>query len=183
MIIGLTGTNGAGKDTVADYFKEKGFTYFSLSDEVRAECDLRELAKDRDTMQRIANEMRENLGADILAKMVLEKIHLGNIENALVVSIRNPREVEAFKARGNFIMLAVDAPAKIRYERISARGRFDDAVSFEKFLSQEEFERHGSPTGQQLDAVIAMSDYIIINDRAKENLFEKIEDILSSKLK
>jgi dephospho-CoA kinase len=179
MIIGLTGTNGAGKDTVADYFKEKGFAYFSLSDEVRAECDLRGLPKDRDTMQRVANEMRGNLGADILAKMVLEKIHLGNIKNALVVSIRNPHEVEAFKAFGNFIMLAVDAPAELRYQRISSRGRTDDAVTFEKFVSQEEFERHGSPTGQQLDAVIKMANHVLINDGTREELYQKVEKILS----
>ena len=37
MIIGLTGSYGAGKDTVADYLKAKGFGYHSLSDILRGE--------------------------------------------------------------------------------------------------------------------------------------------------
>ena len=37
MIIGLTGENCAGKGTVADYLKKKGFYYLSLSDVIREE--------------------------------------------------------------------------------------------------------------------------------------------------
>ena len=76
-------------------------------------------------------------------------------------------------------MLAVDAPAELRYERISLRGRTDDSVTFEKFKAQEEFERHGSPTGQQLDAVIKMADSVLINDGPREELYQKVEQILS----
>ena len=35
MVIGLTGTNGAGKTSGADYLRELGFQYLSLSDEIR----------------------------------------------------------------------------------------------------------------------------------------------------
>ena len=35
MIIGLTGTNGSGKGTVAEFLKQEGFRYHSLSDELR----------------------------------------------------------------------------------------------------------------------------------------------------
>ena len=35
MIIGLTGTIASGKGVVSDYFKEKGFVYISLSNELR----------------------------------------------------------------------------------------------------------------------------------------------------
>lgn len=31
MIIGITGTISAGKETVADYLKKRGFAHFSLS--------------------------------------------------------------------------------------------------------------------------------------------------------
>ena len=37
MIIGLTGTNGAGKTVTADYLQTKGLHFHSLSDEVREE--------------------------------------------------------------------------------------------------------------------------------------------------
>ena len=35
MIIGLTGKNGSGKGEVAEFLKKRGYTYFSLSDEIR----------------------------------------------------------------------------------------------------------------------------------------------------
>ena len=35
MIIGLTGLNGSGKTSVANYFKKKKFNYYSLSDVIR----------------------------------------------------------------------------------------------------------------------------------------------------
>ena len=35
MIVGLTGTLGAGKDSVAEMLLEHGFTYHSLSDIIR----------------------------------------------------------------------------------------------------------------------------------------------------
>ncbi len=36
-LIGLTGTNGAGKGEVASFFMKKGYAYFSLSDVIREE--------------------------------------------------------------------------------------------------------------------------------------------------
>ena len=35
MIVGLTGPNAAGKGVVADFLRERGYAYFSLSDIVR----------------------------------------------------------------------------------------------------------------------------------------------------
>ena len=35
LLIGLTGTNGAGKGEAAAYFMTKGYAYFSLSDVIR----------------------------------------------------------------------------------------------------------------------------------------------------
>ena len=34
-LIGLTGTNGAGKGEVASYLEKNGYSYFSLSDVIR----------------------------------------------------------------------------------------------------------------------------------------------------
>ena len=36
-VIGLTGTNAAGKGEVANYLKNQGYAYFSLSDAIRDE--------------------------------------------------------------------------------------------------------------------------------------------------
>ena len=97
MIIGITGTNASGKDTAADYLKNKGYSHYSLSDIVREECDVRGLPKDRDTLRELANELRRNFGADVLAKRAIEKIQREKAKNIVITSIRSPEEIKTLK--------------------------------------------------------------------------------------
>lgn len=55
LIIGIVGTAGSGKDTLAEYLQKKGFIYTSLSDRIREECDRLNLSRDRDNLIRVAN--------------------------------------------------------------------------------------------------------------------------------
>jgi dephospho-CoA kinase len=184
MIIGVTGTLAAGKDSVSDYLKQKGFFHFSLSDAVRAECEKRGLPKDRDTLVKIANEMRAERGYDILARLAIEAAGASGAANSAITSIRNPKEVEYLKTQPDFILLAIDAPIEMRYERIKKRSRESDFVDFETFKKQEETEMAGGAGKQNLAEVMAMADYKIINGGAPENLREKIENfILQNSLK
>lgn len=179
MIIGVTGTLAAGKDSVSDYLKQRGFFHFSLSDAVRAECDKRGLPKDRDTLVKIANEMRASAGHDILARLAIEAVNESGADNAVITSIRNPKEVEYLKTQPDFIMLAVDAPIELRYERIKKRSRESDFVDFEKFKKQEKIEMAGGAGKQNLAEVMFMANYKLINDGTLENLNEKINKILN----
>lgn len=176
IIIGVTGTFCAGKDTVADYLVRNGFFYLSLSDLVREECLRRNCYNGRDDLIRVANELRQSRGFGILAEMALEKVK--EKEKVVIVSIRNPGEVEEFKKNINFFMINVDAPINLRYQRAQQRGKIDDKVNFEKFKAQEDFERKGSGSQQQLDKVASMADYTIINNGTIEDLNKKIDQIL-----
>ncbi len=179
MIIGVTGTSGAGKDTVADYLVKKGYTYFSCSNILRGEAKKLGLNYDRDTLIKLGNKLRAQHGADYLARKCLEKIHEAGIKNAVVVSIRNSAEVKAFKEEGNFILICVDAPIEIRYKRIKKRNRSEDKVSLKKFKEQEEKELRGSETHQQLQKVMNMADFRVINDGSIKELYKKIDEITS----
>ncbi len=177
LIIGITGTFSSGKDTVAEYLAKKGFFHLSLSDLVREECQKRKQYTSRDDLIKVANELRQNYGPGILAKIAKERIK--DKEKIVISSIRNPAEVEELKKEGCFFLLAIDAPIKLRYQRAKKRGRIDDTVTFEKFKKQEEFERKGNQFQQQLDKVILMADYTIINDKTLEELYQKIDKILN----
>lgn len=177
MIIGLTGTNGAGKGTVAEILREKGFEYTSLSDELRIELKKKGKEAVLDNLIAIGNELRKKEGPGTLSKRVLKRI--GDKEgNFIVDSIRNPAEIEELKKNKRFILIAVDAPIELRYERIKARKRASDFVSFEKFREQEEVQLKGGKTGQQLLNCINLADHRIINDGTKEELKKKVDDIL-----
>jgi len=177
MIIGLTGTNGSGKGTIAKYLMAKGFTYHSCSDVIREEADKRGLEKNRDELQKLANSLRKEHGENILAKRLLAKIKENKEEKTIVDSIRNPAEIKELK-KEKFILIAVDAPIELRYERITKRQRPEDKVSFEKFKTQEEREMKGGKTEQQIINCMEIADYKIINDSTIQKLQLKIDKIL-----
>jgi dephospho-CoA kinase len=177
MIIGLTGTNGAGKGSIGKYLQMKGFAYHSLSDIIREEADKRGLEKTRDNMRVLGNELREE-GENILAVKTIEKIRKNNEENTAVDSIRNPAEIEEFRKQKDFVLIAVDAPISTRYERIKPRKRPEDQVDFETFRTQEEAEIAGGKGKQQIKKCMEMADFHIMNDSSKEKLNQKVDEIL-----
>lgn len=112
--IGLTGTNGSGKGEVAAYFKKKGYAYFSLSDLIREELQKNGKKLTRDNLIEKGNELRDTHGPDILAQLARKKVK----GKAVIDSIRNPFEVEYLRKDKEFILLAIDAPVELRYERV-----------------------------------------------------------------
>ena len=169
--IGLTGTNAAGKGETAEFFQEHGFSYYSLSDLIRKELQKRGLEECRDTLIRTGNDLRTKYGADILAKRIMQEVG----EKAVIDSIRNTAEVEFFKTQENFVLLAIDAPVEMRYQRSKNRGRKESASSLEEFIQVENKELLGSETRQQLKKCIEMADFLIINDGTIEDLHRKLE--------
>lgn len=176
LIIGLTGTFSSGKDTVANYLQKKGFFHLSLSDLIREECQKIGRYHSRDDLIEMGNKLRKKYGPGILAKMALRKTK--EKEKIVISSIRNPYEVKELKKEGNFFLLALDAPIEIRYQRAKKRGKIDDTVSFEKFKAQEESEKKGNRFQQQLDKVISLADFKIINDKTLKDLYKKVDEIL-----
>jgi dephospho-CoA kinase len=173
-LIGLTGTNGAGKGEAASFFMEKGYAYFSLSDVIRDE--LRKEGKEltRDNMIGMGNHMRENISPDILAQMVVKKIE----GNAVIDSIRNPKEVAFFQQQDHFVLLAIDAPAKLRYDRVKKRGRQESVSSLQEFMAKETEEMGTEENQQQLLTCMEMADHTIINDGTLEEFRKKLEEFL-----
>ena len=52
MIIGLTGSFGAGKGVVVDYLKTKGFKHYAARDFITEEINRRNLPVNRDSNER-----------------------------------------------------------------------------------------------------------------------------------
>lgn len=179
MIIGLTGSYAAGKDTVADYLVKQGFVYHSLSDILREQLKQRGKEITRDNLIAIGNEIRKLSGPSELARRTLEIIEKNLKKNSLVVSIRNPEEVKILKRRTDFQLWFIDAPQKLRYERTIKRQRSDDDFkSFKDFVAKEGTENSADPNAQQLDKVAEMTDVTIQNDSDLASLHKKIDQIL-----
>ncbi len=181
IIIGITGTIGAGKGTIVDYLvNSKGFKHFSARAFLVEEMERRGLENNRDNMVAVANDLREKNSPSFVADKLFERAEESG-ENCIIESIRTPGEVESLRQKGKFILLAIDADPKIRYERISERLSSTDDISFEKFLSDEEREMTSNdPNKQNLRKCIEMADFVIDNNGTIEELNLKLEEILKN---
>ncbi len=179
MIIGITGTLGAGKGTVGEYLvQEKAFGYFSARAFIAKEVEKRGLPMNRDTFTEVANDLRATYGpGHIIRELYREAQESGG--DAVIESIRTPGEIEALKKEEDFYLLAVDADPRLRYERVVERASETDRISFQKFLVDEEREMHSvDPNKQNLGACIAAADFKLINNGSLEELHTQIEEVL-----
>ena len=183
MIIGLTGKNAAGKGEVANYLKNKGFVYYSLSDVIRDEAAKRWIEHSRENLINLGNELRENFGPNYLAQQINIKIknQLKNNQkqNFVIDSIRSPFEAKEFMKNKDFALVGIDAPIETRFKRLLERNRLGDAKTLEEFKLQEQRENLKSDTNQQLDTTFGMAKEIILNNGSLEELHTKIDDLLN----
>ena len=178
MIIGLTGKNASGKGEVADYLKTKGFVYYSLSDELREEAKKRNLELSRDNLTNLGNELREKFGPNYLAQQINNKIKQQTSQNFVVDSIRSPYEAQELMKNKEFILVGIDAPIELRFQRLQERNRVGDAKTLEEFKQQEEKENIENENNQQLDATFKLANKVINNDGNLEELHKKVDDLI-----
>ena len=176
MIIGITGTFAAGKDTVADYLKSKGFECFSLGDEVRQIAKERGVELTRDSQREMGNTIRDELGDDYLAKRVMQK---AKSEKVAIAGIRQPGEIRFLKTQPDFYLIAVDAPIELRFERMSARHRTGDPENIEVLREKEEKEmRSEGKNAQKIGECMEMADFTVTNDGDIEKLQKEVDGVL-----
>lgn len=181
MILGITGTLGAGKGTVVDYLVSKGFTHYAVSDTfLTNEAKKRGLEPDRKARHDIANEYRA-LGPtrlmEAVYEMALPSIDAG--KDTVIEPQHSPAEVGFIQSLGGKV-IAIDADIHARYERIWQRGSAKDKVSFEEFKSFEELETNPTETTtNDLAGAVRVADVIIRNDGTLEELHAKIDEALA----
>lgn len=177
MIIGLTGRNAAGKGTVAEFLKAKGFAFYSLSDVIREEVQKRGLETTRDILIATGRELRARHGTAYLAEKIMERVEPG--QNYVVDSFRHVDEVGVFRRISDFYLLAVQAQPEIRFKRILERAREKDPKTFEQFQELEKIESVNlQAEGQNLTATEALADYVVTNNGTREALFQTLGELL-----
>jgi dephospho-CoA kinase len=180
-IIGVSGTNGSGKDTVMKLLNGKyGYLFVSATDLLSAELVRRGEPTDREHKAALSAEWRRDHGMGVIVKKAYEfwQGQKDRYNGVVVGSLRHPGEVDAVHDYGGQVVW-VDADPRIRYDRIqanaTARGRAaEDAISFEQFQAEEAREMH--PTGDaatlDMSSVKAKADVFLDNNGDNIPAFE-----------
>ena len=180
VVIGITGTLGAGKGTIVDYLKTNyGFSHYSVRDFLIQEINKRGLKVDRDSMTIVANDLRlNNSPSYITDQLYLQAIEKNN--NCIIESIRTPGEIISLQNKTSFYLFAVDANPKVRYKRITIRKSDTDSIDYSTFLANEAREMNTTdPNKQNLSKCIEMADFVFNNDGDIDNLNDNIKEVLT----
>lgn len=174
VIIGITGTIGAGKGEAVSYLESKGFKHFSVRAFLIEELKKRGLPVRRDTMTDLADQFRREYSSDYIIERLYEQARADG-GNCVLESVRALGEVDFLKRRKDFYLIAVDSDIKIRYDRIVKRDSELDHVSFKQFQADNDREMASNdPSRGNIVGCMERADFLIHNDGNLEDLRREI---------
>ncbi|MCY0874124.1 MAG: AAA family ATPase [Acidianus infernus] len=169
-IILITGMPGSGKTLFANILREKGFYVISMGDVLRKRYEKE--AKIGERMMDFAKRIREIYGEGVVARLSMEEI-TPTMSRIAFEGVRSLAEVDEFRRLGDPIIIAIHSPPSLRYQRMISRMRPDDSKNIEDLRRRDLDEiRLG------IGGVIALADYIIINDSTIDDFKKRAEEII-----
>jgi len=174
-IVAFVGMPASGKGEASKVALSLGMPVVNMGDVIREEV-VRSGADMSDTNTgTIAMKLRNRNGADVVAVRCTPKILSFDASVVVVDGVRSVDEVEYFKGKfgDDFVLVAVEASAGQRLERIQRRKRADRIIDREGFLSREERE-----LGWGIKAAIEHADMVVENNGSITEFHKKIKQLL-----
>lgn len=176
-IIGLAGSFASGKDSLARFLEKKyKIKHISTSDIVRKVAQERYGSIERPVLYSTANEVRIESGEGVLSEMALARYqeYKADFPGGILVSgFRAWGEAEVVRRAGGIIVF-VDAPTMMRYQRTITRGRDAEASSsYQEFLAREARENGGANPDFNLAAIKEKSDIVLDNSGDVEDFLSR----------
>jgi len=179
LIVCLTGMPGAGKSTIAEGLKPKGYDIINMGNAVREEAKNRNLEPTRDNLGKLMLELRKKNGPGAVAELVKSQIDSSTADVILIDGVRSNDEIKVLRKFGTVKLLAIHASTDTRFDFLQKRGRSDDPQTKEHFE-----ERDNRELGVGISNSIALSDYAISNiGLTKGELIETAFKIIQSWIK
>lgn len=174
-IIGVAGTFASGKDLIAHYLSDHyGYTHPSTSELVRNVAMKERGSVERDVLHEVADAHRKQYGADVFVQIALQ-----SPRPTIITGLRSLGEAKAIKRAGG-VLVFVDAPIELRYERMVQRDRdLESQISLEDFREREATELHAGDDDSDfnLTGIKAMADIQLDSSFGKQ---EYIDHALAS---
>ena len=174
--VGIVGMPGAGKSTLSACGKRMGFDVIVMGDIVREETAKRGLKPTPQNIGRTMLNLRREEDSEVIAKKCIQQIL--KIKNHLIMieGIRSLDEVEAFKRIFPlFTIIAIHASPNTRFLRLFKRSRSDDPKNRKVFKTRDNRELEIG-----IGSVIAIADYMIVNEGSLQEFEFQIEIVLKN---
>jgi len=167
-VIGISGSIGSGKSTIAKYLEEKGFISCSFSQLLENMLKDRNEKICRSNLQEIGNEIHRFPGQRWLGKKLIEKVK--QHKNIVIDGLRFPEDralmIETFGP--SFLHLHIETPFELLNSRIKDR-KIEDIPLNKSLKNPIEFE---------IKDLKKISSHIIINDMQLPHLYEQVDKTL-----
>jgi dephospho-CoA kinase len=167
---------GAGKSTIAEGLKPKGYDIVNMGNAVREEAKKRNLESTSSNLGKLMLELREKNGPGAIAELIKPKIESSTANVILIDGVRSNDEIQVLRKFGNVKLLAIHASTDTRFDFLQKRGRSDDPQTKDNFD-----ERDNRELGVGISNPIALSDDAISNTGlTKDELIESAFTIIQS---
>ena len=165
---------GAGKSTIAEGLKPRGYDVINMGNAVREEAKKRNVELTRTNLGKLMLELREKNGPGAVAELIKSQIESSSSNVILIDGIRSNEEIKVLRKFGSVKLLAIHASTDTRFEFLQKRGRSDDPQTKEHFE-----ERDSRELGVGISNSIALSDDAISNTGlTKEELLQTAYKII-----
>jgi len=176
LIVCLTGMPGAGKSTIANGLKEKGFEIINMGDAVRVEAEKRNLEPTGQNLGKLMLELREKNGPGAVAELIKPSIENSNSNVIVIDGIRSNDEIQVLKKSANVKLLSILASTDTRFTFLHDRGRSDDPKIREIFEERDNREL-GVGVGKSIESA---DESISNNELTKDELIEAAYQVIQS---
>ena len=167
---------GAGKSTIAEGLKPKGYDIVNMGNAVREEAKKRNLESTSSNLVKLMLELREKNGPGAIAELIKPQIETSTANVILIDGVRSNDEIKVLRKFGNVKLLAIHASTDTRFDFLQKRGRSDDPQTKDNFD-----ERDNRELGVGISNPIALSDDAISNTGlTKDELIESAFTIIQS---
>ena len=133
LIVCLTGMPGAGKSTIANGLKSKGYEIINMGDAVREEAKKRNIEPSGQNLGKLMLELREKNGPGAVAELIQNKIKNSSSNVIVIDGIRSNEEIQVLRKFGTVKLLSIHASTDTRYSFLIERGRSDDPQTRNNF--------------------------------------------------
>lgn len=178
-IIGITGPNAAGKDEAAMYLAQKlNADIARISDPLKKIAQEQGMQLTRKNLVYLGLEVAQKEGEDFLAKETLKMI---KGERGIIVGIRQLEQITYLKQHSTFLLLGIDADAKIRFQRARVRNTGYEADGLENFAEHERLENSGKQP-QRVFECMDIAKYKIKNEASLKSFHKLLDRILKKEI-